>query len=57
MKLCLKPLLLATLASAAVFAQSSSGGGSIQGTVKDATGTVLAKSKLTILPTKPAKWI
>src|SRR5215831_4984665 len=47
--LCLKPLLLATLVSAACFAQSSSGGGSIQGTVKDATGAVLAKSKITIL--------
>src|SRR6266403_4760115 len=48
-KSCLKPLLLATLACTAALAQSSSGGGSIQGTVKDATGAVLAKSKLTIL--------
>jgi len=38
-----------TLAAAIGFAQSSAGGGSIQGTVKDATGAVIPKSKLTIL--------
>src|SRR5689334_17116213 len=45
----LKALLLPALACAAAFAQSSGGGGSIQGTVKDATGAVLPKAKVSIV--------
>ena len=42
-------LLVAVLASPSVLAQSSAGGGSIQGTVKDSTGAVIPGAKLTIL--------
>ena len=41
-------ILLALLLSIAAFAQSSAGGGSIQGTVKDPTGAVLPGAKLAI---------
>lgn len=41
--------LAAVLASSLCLAQSSAGGGSIQGTVKDATGAILPNAKLTIL--------
>src|SRR5260370_31534369 len=42
-------MLVSTLASAISLAQSSAGGGSIQGTVKDTTGAVIPNSRLTIL--------
>src|SRR5881296_3793681 len=45
----LASILAGVLASYSCPAQSSAGGGSIQGTVKDATGAVLAEAKLTIL--------
>ena len=45
----LKVMLVSALASAIGFAQSSAGGGSIQGTVKDTTGAVIPNSRLTIL--------
>ena len=41
-------ILLALLLSIAALAQSSAGGGSIQGTVKDPTGAVLPGAKLAI---------
>jgi len=42
-------LVTLLLFSASCFAQSSAGGGTIQGTVKDATGAVLAGAQLSIL--------
>src|SRR6266566_4803223 len=45
----LKVMLVSALASAIGFAQSSAGGGSIQGTFKDTTGAVIPNSRLTIL--------
>ncbi len=42
-------LLALLMICASAFAQSSAGGGSIQGTVKDPTGAVLPGAKLTIL--------
>ncbi|MCC6539224.1 MAG: carboxypeptidase regulatory-like domain-containing protein, partial [Bryobacterales bacterium] len=41
-------IFLALLLTLSAFAQSSAGGGSIQGTVKDPTGAVLPGAKITI---------
>src|SRR5438067_952360 len=49
MKTILHFVCVTLMASATALAQSSAGGGSIQGTVKDATGAVIPKARLTIL--------